>query len=40
MCVEVFSLVSRHFFTTTNPLNLLCTPSQLDEAKNVVDKYR
>ncbi len=31
---------ARHFFTTTNPMNLLCTPAQLDEAKAVVDKHR
>ncbi|XP_064107696.1 sideroflexin-3-like isoform X1 [Macrobrachium nipponense] len=31
---------AKHFFTITNPLNLLCTPAQLDEAKIVVDKYR
>ncbi|KAB7506271.1 Sideroflexin-1 [Armadillidium nasatum] len=31
---------ARHFFTTTNPLNLFATPSQLDNAKLIVDKYR
>ena len=31
---------AKHFFTTTNPLNLLCTPGQLDHAKQVVDKHR
>ena len=29
-----------HFFTTTNPLNLFATPSQLDKAKDTVTKYR
>lgn len=31
---------AKHFFTITNPMNLLCTPAQLDSAKVVVDKYR
>lgn len=31
---------ARHFFTTTNPLNLFAKPSQLDNAKLIVDKFR
>ncbi len=31
---------AQHFFTTTNPLNVLKTPAQLDEAKDIVDRYR
>lgn len=31
---------ARHFFTTTNPMNLFATPSQLQAAKETVDKYR
>lgn len=31
---------ARHFFTTANPLNVLATPSQLDEARRVVEQYR
>jgi len=31
---------AQHFFTTTNPLNLLCSNSELEEAKNIVTKYR
>lgn len=31
---------ANHFFTTTNPLNLLCSDAELDKAKEVVDKYR
>ena len=29
-----------HFFTTTNPLNLFASPSQLDKAKDIVTRYR
>ena len=31
---------ARHFFITTNPLNLLTTTGQLDEAKEKVEKYK
>ena len=31
---------ARHFFTTTNPLNLLCSSDQLEKARNIVTKYR
>jgi hypothetical protein len=31
---------ARLFFNTTNPLNLLCTPGQLDWAKEIVTKHR
>ncbi|KAK4311865.1 hypothetical protein Pmani_016651 [Petrolisthes manimaculis] len=31
---------AKHFFTITNPLNLLCTPPQLDQAKDIVTRYR
>jgi len=31
---------ANHFFTTTNPLNLLCSDEELDKAKEVVTKYR
>ena len=29
-----------HFFNTTNPLNVFCTPSQLDQAKDIVTRYK
>ena len=29
-----------HFFTTANPLNVFATPAQLDQAKDIVSKYR
>ena len=29
-----------HFFTTTNPLNVFASPSQLDNAKDIVTRYR
>ena len=29
-----------HFFTTANPLNVFATPAQLDNAKDIVSKYR
>lgn len=31
---------AKHFFVTTNPLNVLATSSQLDEAKQIVESYR
>jgi len=31
---------ARHFFTTTNPLNLLTTDASLDAAKETVEKYK
>jgi len=31
---------AKHFFTTTNPLNLFATPSQLQTAKETIDKYK
>lgn len=31
---------AKHFFTITNPYNLLCTNAQLDHAKVVVENYR
>ncbi|XP_071445300.1 sideroflexin-1 isoform X1 [Hetaerina americana] len=31
---------AKHFFTITNPLNLLVSPSELDKAKKIVKAYR
>ncbi|CDW56367.1 sideroflexin 1 [Trichuris trichiura] len=31
---------SKHFFITTNPLNLFCTNKQLCESKRIVENYR
>lgn len=30
----------RHFFVTTNPLNILCTADELNQAKDIVTRYR
>lgn len=31
---------AKHFFATTNPLNLLRSNAELEEAKNIISKYR
>jgi len=31
---------AKHFFVTTNPLNVLASSAQLDEAKQIVESYR
>ncbi|KAK8393607.1 hypothetical protein O3P69_006727 [Scylla paramamosain] len=31
---------AQHFFTITNPLNLLCSSEQLERAKDIVTRYR
>jgi sideroflexin-1/3 len=31
---------ARHFFTTTNPLNVLATDEELDKAKTLVEAYK
>nr|ACO15018.1 Sideroflexin-1 [Caligus clemensi] len=31
---------AKHFLLTTNPMNLFCTPQQLEWSKDVVTKYR
>lgn len=31
---------AKHFMLVTNPLNILATESQLDEAKRIVDEFK
>lgn len=31
---------AKHFFITTNPLNVLASDAELDSAKAIVDSYR
>jgi hypothetical protein len=31
---------ARHFFSTTNPLNVLATDEELEKAKNIVIAYK
>lgn len=31
---------ANHFFTITNPLNLLCNSEQLERAKDIVTRYK
>ncbi|PSN44203.1 Sideroflexin-1 [Blattella germanica] len=31
---------AKHFFSTTNPLNILATNKELENAKHIVDTYR
>lgn len=31
---------AKHFFTTTNPLNLLCSGAELDRARDIVTRFR
>lgn len=31
---------AKYFFTTTNPLNILCSSKELERAKEIVDKYK
>lgn len=37
---STFSGRAKHFFITTNPLNILVSNKQLEEAKDIVEKYR
>ena len=31
---------AKHFFVTTNPVNILATQEQLEEAKDLLDKFK
>lgn len=31
---------AKYFFTTTNPMNILCSSKELERAKEIVDKYK
>ena len=31
---------ARHFFTVTNPLNVFASNTELEKAKDIVNKYR
>lgn len=37
---DTFEGRAKHFFITTNPLNVLATDEELDKAKSIVDNYR
>lgn len=37
---STFNGRAKHFFITTNPLNIFATSRQLEEAKDIVEKYR
>ena len=37
---STFSGRAKHFFSTTNPLNVLASDAELDRAKAIVDNYR
>lgn len=37
---ETFEGRARHFFITTNPLNVLASDAELENAKSIVDAYR